>query len=94
MVDKIDYIYTDRDNNPLYKQRRIEKEDGKVFYGYRFENGKWVKGLKGVERVLYCLPEAIRAVEKALPIYFVEGEKDVETLKEKGLVATTIAGRR
>lgn len=91
MTDKIDYIYTDKNYNPLYKQCRIDKEDGKAFYGYRYENDRWVKGLKGVERVLYNLPEVISAIEKIKKIYFVEGEKDVETLKSKGLVATTIS---
>ncbi|MBQ3414092.1 MAG: hypothetical protein IJH39_01820 [Clostridia bacterium] len=94
MSNSIDYIYTDKDDNPLYKQVRIQKEDGKSFYSYRYQNGKWIIGLDGMERVLYNLSAVISAVEKAQKIYWVEGEKDVETLKEKGLVATTIAGRR
>ncbi len=94
MEKKIPYIYTDEKGNPLYRQIRIQKGKEKSFYGEKFENGKWIKGLKDVKRVLYNLPSIIKAVEKAQKIYFVEGEKDVETLKEKGLVATTIANRR
>lgn len=94
MPNSIDYIYTDKDGNSLYKQVKIQKEGGKSFYSYKYQEGKWIKGIKDVERVLYNLPAVISAVEKAQKIYWVEGEKDVETLKEKGLVATTIAGRR
>lgn len=94
MQKKIQYIYTDEKGKPLYRQTRIQNEKEKSFYGEKFVNGQWIKGLKDVKRVLYNLPSIIKAVEKAQKIYFVEGEKDVETLKEKGLVATTIAGRR
>lgn len=94
MEKKIPYIYTDEKGKPLYRQTRIQNGKEKSFYGEKFVNGQWIKGLKDVKRVLYNLPSIIKAVEKAQKIYFVEGEKDVETLKEKGLVATTIAGRR
>lgn len=94
MSNKILYIYTDKDCNSLYRQTRIQKGKEKSFYSEKFVNGKWEKGLNGVDRVLYNLPSVIKAVSKAQKIYFVEGEKDVETLKEKGLVTTTIAGRR
>ena len=87
------YVYTDISSNPLYRQ--IRKNGQKDFCLQRFENGRWLNGMKDIEgRVLYNLPEVISAIEGAQKIYFVEGEKDVETLKEKGLVATTIAGRR
>lgn len=94
MQKKISYTYTDENGSPLYRQTRIQKGKEKSFYGEKFVNGQWLKGLKDVKRVLYNLPSIIKAVEKAQKIYFVEGEKDVETLKEKELVATTIAGRR
>lgn len=94
MSERTDYIYTDKKGIPLYRQTRIQNGKEKTFRSSKFVNNKWVSGLKGVDRVLYNLPSVIKAVEKAQKIYFVEGEKDVETLKEKGLVATTIAGRR
>ena len=92
MGRKTDYIYTNRNGTPLYKQVRVQNEEGKTFFGEKYVDRKWEKGLDGVERVLYNLPSIIKAVENKANIYFVEGEKDVETLKEKGLVATTIAG--
>ena len=42
----------------------------------------------GVRRVLYRLPE-LCAADPAAEVFVVEGEKDVETLRRLGLVATT-----
>lgn len=50
-------------------------------------------GLDGVERVLYKLPQVLEGIKNKEKIYFVEGEKDVETLFKKGKLATCIAGR-
>ena len=86
------YIYTDENGNPLYKQERYYKGEDKSFYSEKFIDGKWIKGLSGVRRVLYKLPMIIEGIKKAQKVYFVEGEKDVETLIEKGKIATTIAG--
>lgn len=94
MQKKISYTYTDENGSPLYRQTRIQNGKEKSFFGEKFENGKWIRGLKDTRRVLYNLPSVIQGIRSAKKIYFVEGEKDVETLKEKGLVATTIAGRR
>lgn len=94
MQKKISYIYTDEKGNPLYRQIRIQKGKEKSFYGEKFVNGQWIKGLKETKKVLYNLPSVMQGIRSAKKIYFVEGEKDVETLKEKGLVATTITNRR
>lgn len=89
-----EYIYTDAKGNPLYKQIRYYNGHGeKNFYSEKYINGEWEKGLEGVERVLYNLPDVINGIKEGKEIYIVEGEKDVETLKSKDKVATTIAGR-
>jgi DnaB helicase-like protein len=49
--------------------------------------GGWIQNIQGVRRVLYRLPE-LHAADKERPVYIVEGEKDVETLRARGLVAT------
>ena len=54
--------------------------------------GKWLYNVKNVMPILYRLPEVKRAVQAMTPIYIVEGEKDVETLRSHGLVATCNAG--
>ena len=92
MNQQISYIYRDEKGNPLYRQNRYYIDGQKCFYGERFVEGQWIKGLEDVRRVLYKLPEIIDGIKKAEKIYFVEGEKDVETLIKKGKLATTIAG--
>ena len=50
-------------------------------------DGKPLWGLGDVEPILYRLPELL-AADPALPVWVVEGEKDVDNLKAKGLIAT------
>jgi hypothetical protein len=50
--------------------------------------GGTIWNLQGVERVLYHLPEVLEAVAKGRTIYIPEGEKDVDTLRRLGLIAT------
>lgn len=52
----------------------------------------WVWDLKGVERMLYWLPELRQAIEEGETIFFVEGEKDVDNLRAAGFKATTSSG--
>jgi putative DNA primase/helicase len=79
------YDYTDEHGNLLYQVVRYQPKDFKQ----RRPDGRggWI-WRKGERQVLYRLPEVIEA-----PIVFVvEGERDVETLREYGFVATTNAG--
>jgi hypothetical protein len=48
-------------------------------------NGGWIWNLKGIDTVLYNLPEVLAAENVAI----VEGEKDCESLRKIGIVATT-----
>jgi len=52
----------------------------------------YVWGLKDVQRVLFNLPEVLSAIEEDRTVWFVEGEKDVRTLQDEGLVATCNPG--
>lgn len=52
---------------------------------------KWQWTMDGVERVLYNLPAILTAHADAT-IWVVEGEKDVETLRQQGLIATCNVG--
>lgn len=51
-------------------------------------NGGWINNLAGVPRLLYRLPELAKA-KLTRRVFIVEGEKDVDRLRELGLVATT-----
>lgn len=55
-------------------------------------NGTWVWNLKGVDRVLYRLPELLTGVRTNQIVYVVEGEKDADALAAVGQVATTNVG--
>jgi putative DNA primase/helicase len=79
------YDYTGEQGELLYQVVRYEPKDFKQRRpaGY----GGWI-WKKEPRQVLYRLPEVLEA-----PIVFVvEGEKDVETLRNHGFVATTNAG--
>src|SRR5687767_9716487 len=83
-----EYDYTDAGGRTLYQVVRFEPKD----FRQRRPDGRdgWIWDLEGVPRVLYRLPEVL-ALEKGSTVWLVEGEKDVETLREHGLVATTNA---
>jgi len=77
------YNYEDENGNLLFQTVRYEPKD---FKQRRPDgNGRWIWNLKGVRLIPYRLPDVIRAQE----IFIVEGEKDVETLRDAGFSATT-----
>jgi len=65
-----------RYDNKDFSQRRPDGKDG------------WKWNLDGVRRVLYRLPELLRANPDDW-VFIVEGEKDVDRLFDEGLIATT-----
>ncbi|MCL5071547.1 MAG: phage/plasmid primase, P4 family, partial [Actinobacteria bacterium] len=52
------------------------------------EDGKWVSGATKINKILYRLPELISSNINE-PVFFVEGEKDVENVRKLGFIATT-----
>ena len=54
-------------------------------------NGGWIWDMKGIKRVPYQLPELLNAAAYAT-IFICEGEKDVDALRARDLVATTNPG--
>lgn len=85
--EKIEYIYYDEKGNVLYRKIRMPSE--KIFFFERYENSTWKKGLADTRRVLYNLPEVQLAIQNNCPIAITEGEKDAETLRKHGYIATT-----
>lgn len=82
------YPYTDEQGVMLYQSIRLEPKD----FRQRQPDGHggWKNHLQGVRRVLYKLPELLRASPNRM-VFIVEGEKDVDRLRSIGLVATTNA---
>ncbi|MEU6036909.1 hypothetical protein ABZ801_16020 [Actinomadura sp. NPDC047616] len=87
-----EYTYRDESGEPLYVVKRYEPGfDGKPksFAQYR-PDGR--KGIKGVRRVLYRLPDVLAAVQAGRRVWVVEGEKDADRLAQLGEVATCNSG--
>lgn len=81
-----EYSYHDADGNLLYQVVRYEPKN---FRQRRADgNGGWIWNLKGTPRVLYRLPELVKA-DPDDPLFIVEGEKDADNLHAVGVVATT-----
>ena len=97
------YIYTDENNNPIYlkhKYRNTEDLSKKHFLTKSLiETEKSFKygdeeHFKNVDKYIYNYPAIKEAIGKDNNIYFVEGEKDVNTLQRLGLTATTIYSKK
>jgi len=77
-----EYIYTDEQHWPLI---RVTRHAPKDFRQWRPDGaGGWISGIGDLRRPLYRLPEVIEAAI----VFVVEGEKDVESLRAMGFVAT------
>jgi len=81
------YDYVGADGAVVYQTVR---RDPKGFFQRRPDGrGGWVPDLRGVERVLYRLPDLLASPRA---VWLPEGEKDADALAARGLVATTAAG--
>ena len=93
---EITYDYHDVEGTVLYQVVRSSASTGKgkKFYQRRPDpdvRGKWIPNLKGVNRVLYGLPDLMKADEGEW-IWIVEDEKDADRLASMGLKAPTNCG--
>jgi putative DNA primase/helicase len=80
------YDYVDADGALLFQSCRFEPKDFKQRHRV---GDSWVWNVKGVEPVLYRLPELLEAVGLGKRIHIAEGEKDVDALIDRGFAATT-----
>lgn len=87
IVEKYDYI--DRDGGLRYQACRLDPKD----FRQRRPNGKggWIWNLRGVERILYRLPQ-LAASDKSQPVFIVEGERKADRLAALGFAATCNVG--
>lgn len=79
------YSYHDEQGQELFQA--VKYDNGRWKYRRR-EGDKWVYSIEKCRRVLYRLPD-LMAASIDTPIMLVEGEKDAETLRALGYVATT-----
>lgn len=84
------YKYYDENGTFLYAvEKKLDANGKKSFQFYHLNNNKKVYNLKNVRRVLYRLPELMQGLEQSDLVFICEGEKDVDTLMNLGLLATT-----
>lgn len=98
------YRYLDESGLLLYETLRLEpglrgrdkdfrqrRPDPSVTEGKK----KWIYNLDGVRRVLYNLGDIITSRTRGREVYVCAGEKDCESLRDVGLIATTnVCGER
>ena len=85
------YDYTDEKGRYLYSKVRFEGKH--IRYGVLDKDQDRMNfSVKNRPRTLYNLPALIKTIKDGFPVYIVEGEKDVETLRSLGLTATTCGG--
>lgn len=70
----------------------VRKPGKKFLQKHRDATGEWVWNMKGVQRVLYRLPEVLQGLRDGKTICVVEGEKDADRLASIGAVATCNSG--
>lgn len=94
---RIEGIYPYVSCNGNYAFHKIRLEGKRLLYG-RLENGRFTYGLprntprKSMKAVYGDLRAIKNAIQKNIPIFIPEGEKDVNTLTEQGYIAFTYGG--
>lgn len=79
------HIYQDESGEPIGKKEIYDKGDGgKTAIWFRYENGRWLKGLNGLKMP----PYHVQNLRKCKSVIIVEGEKDCETVEKMGFYAT------
>jgi putative DNA primase/helicase len=91
-MDGSPYSYTDETGKELFQVVRLIDRNGKKDFRQRRRDPSarsgWTWKIGDVRRPLHRLPEVISAIEHDSTIFVVEGEKDVESVRRAGAVAT------
>lgn len=83
------YDYTDADGRLLFQVVRFEPKGFAQRRPDPTAPDGWTWNLKGIEPVLYRLPQVLEAVRAGEMVFICEGEKDCDNLAALGLCATT-----
>lgn len=86
------YDYVDEGGEVLTQVVRYEPKDFRQRRPDPSAPDGWNWSVKGVRQIPYRLPELIEAIAIGMPVFVVEGEKDVDRLAKRGVVATCNAG--
>lgn len=86
---QLSYVYRTDLGNPHMRITVVRNTDGsKRVYAERWENLTWVKGVIGVDRILYRLPELLERIALDGTVVVCEGERDVDRAHDVGITAT------
>jgi hypothetical protein len=83
------FDYHDEAGERLFQTLKYEPLNAPKTFRQRKDPGQKGWSIKGVRIVPYRLPELIEAVANDHAVFVVEGEKDAETLRARGVRATT-----
>jgi hypothetical protein len=89
--ERVEYPYGDADGDVRFVIVRTGHGKRKKFSCYHVdEHGERRRGIRGLKRLLYRLPEVLAAAELGESIYLCEGEKDADAMAGAyGVCATT-----
>lgn len=83
-----EYRYVDERGKVLMLTRRFEPGFNGKKKSFAYYRPDGTKGIKGVRRVLYRLPEVLNEAHAGGTVFIVEGEKDADNLAATGACAT------
>jgi putative DNA primase/helicase len=86
------YPYHDAAGKLLFEVVRFEPKDFRQRRPDSTAQDGWTWNTKGVDKVLFQLPEVIAAIEAGRRIYLTEGEKDALAMVKHGFAATCNCG--
>lgn len=88
------YDFNDEQGNLLFQKIRYVDETGRKTFRQRKPDGRggWTYSLGETPKVLYHLKEVLYTAKAGGIVWVVEGEKDVETIRASGEIATTMPG--
>jgi hypothetical protein len=86
------YDYTNERGELIFQVCRFDPKTFKQRRPDTAKPGEWIWNTKGVEKVLFRLPEILADIQNNKFIFLVEGEKDALTMAELGISATTNPG--
>jgi hypothetical protein len=86
------YPYSDADGNLLFEVVRFAPKDFRQRRPESTALNSWSWSTRGIPKVLYRLPETLKAIADGDNIYICEGEKDVNEMVKRGFPATCNPG--
>ena len=86
------YPYPDEGGNIRFEVVRYDPKDFRQRRPDPARPGEWFWNMDGVARVLYRLPDVLKAKAGGKPVFIAEGEKDCDCLAKHGFTATCNPG--